>query len=88
VTDPNGKVLVGDCTQCKAQHARKVKADQADAQKIDSEESESELDGNTPDNCCLRRLLSMQEDFRSQKCLIQLVCPMRSSDLLSIFIIP
>jgi hypothetical protein len=73
LTGPEGKRLVGDCVRCKAQRARKFRVDNNDQKDVDSEESESESEDNRPDTCCLRRLLSMQDDFRAQKCLIQLV---------------
>ena len=82
-----GKHLIGDCIQCKAQRSHKIninQADHADKEKTDSKESESEVEDNRPDNCCLWQLLSMQDDFCSEKCLIQLVRSIQPLDLSSI----
>ena len=66
--------MVGDCMRCKLHNSRKVKCDKLESKEVNSEDSESEDEGVCTNTCCLRRLLSMQEDFQGQKCLIQLVC--------------
>ena len=68
-----GKRIIGDCMRCKSRNTRKVKSNQPESKEVNSEESESEDKDGRADACCLWHLLSMQEDFRRQKCLIQLV---------------
>jgi len=85
-----GKRMVGDCTRCKLRNTRKVKCNKPESKEVNSEESESEDEDRRANTCCLRRLLSMQEDFREQKCLIELVrsapCSSPFSHILHIFI--
>ena len=69
-----GKQMVGDCMRCKLHNSRKVKCDKLESKEVNSEDSESEDEGTRTNTCSFRHLLSMQEDFRGQKCLIQLVC--------------
>ena len=81
------KRLIGDCMQCKSRNTRKVKRTQPESKEVNSEESESEDEDGRTNTCCLRHLLSMQEDFRGQKCLIELVrSAPHSSPFLHIFI--
>jgi hypothetical protein len=68
-----GKRMIGDHMRCKSRNACKVKSNQPESKEVNSEESESKDEDGCANACCLRRLLSMQEDFRRQKCLIQLV---------------
>jgi hypothetical protein len=65
--------MIGDCMQCKSCNAHKVKSNQAESKKVNSKESESKDEDGCANACCLWHLLSVQEDFRRQKCLIQLV---------------
>jgi hypothetical protein len=58
-----GKQMVGDCTQCKLRNTCKVKCNKSESKEVNSEESESKDEGRHTNTCCLRRLLSMQEDF-------------------------
>jgi hypothetical protein len=69
-----GKRMVGDCMQCKLRNTRKVKCNKSESKEVNSEESEDKDEGRCANTCCLQHLLSMQEDFREQRCLIQLVC--------------
>ena len=71
--DPSGNPLIGDCAQCKARRARKVKIEDSRNVDTDSEESDSEEEDNRSNTCCLWQLLFTQEDFQMQKCLIQQV---------------
>jgi len=69
-----GKQMVGDCMRCKLRNSCKVKCDKLESKEVNSEDSKSEDEGAHTNTCCLWCLLSMQEDFWGQKCLIQLVC--------------
>nr|GAT46270.1 predicted protein [Mycena chlorophos] len=70
-----GKRLIGDCGQCKARRARKVQPDPNEKHNSDDEsaESEGEDESSEPVDCCMRRILSLQDDFAKQKCLLQMV---------------
>jgi hypothetical protein len=82
-----GRRMVGDCTGCKLRNSRKVKANKLESKEVNSEESESEDEDARANTCCLRRLLSMQEDFRAQKCLIQLVLSNPHSSLFLLIVL-
>jgi hypothetical protein len=73
MANPSSKPLIGDCAQCKARCACKVKIEDSWNVDTDSEESDSEEEDNCSNTCCLRWLLFTQEDFQMQKCLIQQV---------------
>jgi transposase len=83
----DGKRMIGDCMRCKSRNTCKVKGNQPEYKEVNSEESESEDEDGRADTCCLRRLLSMQEDFRGQKCLIQMVRSAPHSSLFLHFIL-
>jgi hypothetical protein len=67
----NGNTIIGECTQCKADKTRKMPA-ATDSDDVDDEDdSEAEDDGRQ--DCCMRRLLMLQEDFKNEKCMIHQV---------------
>ncbi|EIW81271.1 hypothetical protein CONPUDRAFT_26680, partial [Coniophora puteana RWD-64-598 SS2] len=67
--------IPGDCQACKSHRAR-VKAKETNRDELDSASSEIE-DGEAQDirpvDCCMRRLLSMEEDFCAQKSSLELI---------------
>lgn len=73
---PGRKKIIGDCAACKARKKRKpqvVGDPPPDPHPEDSEESEEEDEDDAPVDCCMRRILALQEDFRSQKSLLEIV---------------
>ncbi|KAJ7145025.1 hypothetical protein C8R46DRAFT_1232362 [Mycena filopes] len=77
-TDTNGKLLIGDCKACKLSKSRKPHLDGASADEEremcgdDGNDTEDE-DEQRPDDCCMRRLLSLQPDFAGQKSQLELL---------------
>ncbi|EIM80914.1 uncharacterized protein STEHIDRAFT_67794 [Stereum hirsutum FP-91666 SS1] len=73
---PGGKKIIGDCAVCKGRKKRKpqvVGDPPPEPDPEDSEDSEDEEDEDEPTECCMRRILSLQEDFRSQKSLLEII---------------
>jgi hypothetical protein len=72
---PGQKNLAGDCEKCKQRKAQKSQVPDGDENNntvADSEDSEIEDEDKWTD-CCMLRIIALQEDFRHQKCLLQLV---------------
>jgi len=63
------KKLVGDCEKCKWCKAWKPQVTDVTANSEDSEIEEEE----EQTDCCMRRIIALQEDFQHQKCLLQIV---------------
>jgi len=82
-----GKRMIRDCMQYISCNACKVKSNQSESKEVNSKESESKDENGHADTCCLWCLLSMQEDFRRQKCLIQSVHSASHSSLFLYIII-
>ncbi|KAI0028234.1 hypothetical protein K488DRAFT_89934 [Vararia minispora EC-137] len=58
-----GCFIPGDCQNCKARKSRKVKDPNDPNLSLNDSADE---DDEYPENCCLRRMLAMQDDFRAQ----------------------
>ncbi|EIW73824.1 hypothetical protein CONPUDRAFT_68340 [Coniophora puteana RWD-64-598 SS2] len=71
-----GTKLVGDCKLCKAKRARKPKLalspEEMDLADCEDLVNDSE-DESRPSDCCLLRILELQEDFQNELCLLQKV---------------
>ncbi|TFY55036.1 hypothetical protein EVG20_g9466 [Dentipellis fragilis] len=73
------KKLIGECAACKGRKARKVQSaddeagTRAEDDYVDSEESEEDEEDDAPTTCCMRRILSLQDDFLKQKSLLEIV---------------
>lgn len=66
--------IKGDCGKCKARWSQKPKLVSDPTQDPDPDNSsDSEDDDDAPADCCLRRMLAMQSDFRNQKSLLEIV---------------
>jgi len=81
-----GGKVVGVCKLCRASQAerervaREAKSRQAEIEGLEpgclarfGVSKLDERDGNRPVDCCMQRLLSLQDDFRSEKPLLQLI---------------
>lgn len=73
-----GKALLGDCEECKLSQKAKDKRAQELAESMAGidEPEEAENDSYVPptgSTCCMRKVLSEQADFRSEKPLLQIV---------------
>ncbi|KAJ7221810.1 hypothetical protein C8J57DRAFT_1253925 [Mycena rebaudengoi] len=72
-----GKPLIGECKACKASKSRKPHLEGASADEEtaiygeDGNDTDDESD-ERPVDCCMRRLLSLQPDFASEKSQLQL----------------
>lgn len=84
--DSRGGVAVGTCALCRASQAerekaaREAKSRQAEIEGLEpgclARFGNSELDeqdGSRPIDCCMQRLLSVQDDFKNEKPLLQLI---------------
>ena len=70
--------MVGDCKTCKVERSRKPHINGIDAQELERIDKDEEYDTEDnedarPADCCMRRLLSHQEDFLKEKSLLQQV---------------
>ena len=81
-----GGKVVGTCELCRASQAecerlaREAKSRQAEIEGLEpgclarfGVSNLDEKDGNRPVNCCMQRLLSLQDDFKNEKPLLQLI---------------
>jgi hypothetical protein len=81
-----GGKVVGTCELCRASQAerervaREAKSRQPEVEGLRAgclarfgTSALDEQDGNRPINCCMQRLLSVQEDFKNEKPLLQLI---------------
>jgi hypothetical protein len=74
----SGKKLVGDCKDCKKARSRKphltglTEEEMQQVEGNDGNDTEEE-DDERPTDCCMRRILSLQDDFRNEKSLLELV---------------
>jgi len=74
-----GKENTGDCSACKLsrkereKRAREEEAVMAGQDELEEQEEEDCTVPLTGSTCCMRKVLSEQEDFRSQKPLLQIV---------------
>ncbi|KAI0029008.1 hypothetical protein K488DRAFT_57317 [Vararia minispora EC-137] len=75
-----GKRIVGDCQRCKDRKSRKDKLTERDGvpvgtnlDAVDSEDSEPEDNTSLLTDCCMRRMLSLQDDFQGQKSMLEKV---------------
>ena len=66
--------LVGECKACKVSKAHKPKLDNLSPDEIVAIDGEggndSEEEAERPTNCCMRRLLSSQSDFKNEQSLL------------------
>ena len=73
---PGQKKIIGDCAAYKAWKKRKpqvVGNPNPDLHPKDLEELEEEDNDDIPIDCCMQHILSLQEDFQSQKSLLEIV---------------
>ena len=71
------KGMIGDCAACKQKRSRKPHVtglSSDELRQIDEDEDvDSEDEDDRPLDCCMRRLLGSQEDFRKEKSLLEQV---------------
>lgn len=67
--------MIGDCKECKQSKSRKahvVGLTEEETDRIDEdEEVDTEDDDDRPADCCMRRALGMQQDFKDEKSLLE-----------------
>jgi hypothetical protein len=73
-----GRKVIGQCKACKEEKARKCPPDMNSEIHLDiASDSEDDEDSPTREDCCMTRILSLQQDFKDQKSLLeQVVCPL------------
>jgi hypothetical protein len=67
-----GAGLIGDCKDCKHEKSRTPHLN------IDEEGDDSEDEDERPATCCLRRMLAYQDDFKSEKSMLEKVSHVHS----------
>lgn len=69
-----GQKVIGQCKTCKEEKARKCPPDVNSEIHVDiASDSEDDEDSPARDDCCMTRILSLQQDFKDQKSLLEQV---------------
>lgn len=75
----NGKRLIGECKVCKLAKARKphlTELSPEELQRIEGDDAnDTEEEEERPIECCLKRLMSFQDDFKREKSMLEIVSP-------------
>lgn len=80
--------MIGDCKECKQSKSRKahvIGLTEEELDRIDEdEEVETEDEDDRPPDCCMRRALAMQQDFKDEKSLLEKVISQARASLMNV----